>query len=138
MTTEDQLSAPPSGFAHTLLADSPTHGIRYHLVVRIAEVTPLGSDEVIAAAGDESVVMIPVPLGELDWFSVEHLIDTAAAHMAGTYRSVTFDLSAVSFCDSSILAFFDWVHGFGGQFEVKVITSPGIERVLGLLAGKAQ
>lgn len=147
MTTEGQLSSRATEGADTLVADPATQGTLYHLVVRISAGTPIGSgDDIsergtarhVAAAKDESSATILVPLGELDYFSVQRVTDAADGLMVGTYRSVTFDLSAVSFCDSSIGSFFDWVDGLGGEISVTVITSPAIEHVLGLLAGDAQ
>lgn len=147
MTTDGQLSASMSECLDTLVAAPPTQGTLYHLVVRIAAGTPIGSgDDIsagdpprhVAAAKDESSATILVPLGELDYFSVKRVTDTAARLMVGTHRSVTFDLSAVSFCDSSIGSFFDWVDGLGGEIDMTVITSPAIEHVLGLLAGDAR
>ena len=147
MTTEGQLSSLVTDRVDTLVADAATQGTLYHLVVRINAGTPIGSGydisergtaRYVAAAQDESSATILVPLGELDYFSVQRVTDTADGLMVGTYRSVTFDLSAVSFCDSSIGSFFDWVEELGGEIEVTVITSPAIEHVLGLLAGDAQ
>ena len=143
VATERRLSTPLSEFARTLLTDFPIQGILDDLVVRIAEVLPIGSAGVTlisstdtprhVAASDDSISTVLVPLGELDYFSVRQLTDAAAAHMVGTHRSVTFDLSAVSFCDSSIGSLLNWVGGRSDELDVTVITGSAVERVLGLL-----
>ena len=132
LTTERQLSA------------FPIQGGGDDLVVQIAEVLPIGSAGVTlisatdtprrVAAPDDPISTILVPLGELDYFSVRQLTDAAAAHMVGTYRSVTLDLSAVSFCDSSIGSLLNWVGGLSDKLEVTVVTGPAVERVLDLLS----
>lgn len=87
----------------------------------------------VGGPGD-SISTVLVPLGDFDYFSVRHFTDTAAAHMlVGTHRSVTLDLSAVPFCDSSIYSLFDWMADLPDELTVRVVTGPVIERVLGLV-----
>lgn len=77
MTTEHRLSALLSEFARTLLTDFPIQGILDHLVVRIAEVLPIGSAGVtlisatdiprhVAASDDSALrfVKLQTELGE--------------------------------------------------------------------------
>ncbi len=79
--------------------------------------------------------MVLVPLGDLDYFSVRHFVDAAAARMVGTHPrdSVTVDLSAVPFCDSSVGSLLDWIDGLPDELDVTVVTGPAVDRVLGLL-----
>lgn len=77
---------------------------------------------------------ILVPLGDLDYFGVRHFLDVAAAHVVGAHAqdSVTVDLSAVPFCDSSVGSLMDWVDGLPDALDVVVVTGPAVDRVLEL------
>lgn len=83
----------------------------------------------------QSTSTILVPLGDLDYFSVRHLTDAAAAHMIGArpHDSVIVDLSAVPFSDSSVGSLLDWVDGLPDGLDVTVVTGPAVERVLDLI-----
>lgn len=85
----------------------------------------------------ESTSTILVPLGDLDYFSVRRFVDAAAPHVVGAHQhdSVTIDLSAVPFCDSSVGSIMDWVDGLPDGLDVTVVTGPAVDRVLGLVTG---
>lgn len=83
----------------------------------------------------DSISTVLVPLGDLDYFGVQHFVDAASAHMDEMHRldSVTVDLSAVAFCDSSIGSLMDWVDGLPDECGVTVVTGSAVDRVLDLL-----
>lgn len=85
----------------------------------------------------ESTSTILVPMGDLDYFTVRRFVDAAAPHVVGAHPhdSVTVDLSAVPFCDSSVGAIMDWVDGLPDGVQVTVVTGPAVDRVLGLFPG---
>lgn len=89
----------------------------------------------INSSTSESTSTVLVPLGDLDYFSVRHFTDAAAAHMVGAHShdSVTVDLSAVPFCDSSVGSLLDWVDGLPDGLDVTVVTGPAVDRVLDLI-----
>lgn len=79
--------------------------------------------------------VILVPMGDLDYFSVQRLLDAAGTHLIGTHHpdSVTVDLSAVSFCDSSVFTLMDWVHGLADVSGITLVTGHAVDRVLDLV-----
>ena len=64
---------------------------------------------------------------------MQHFTQSAGLHLVENHGPVTFDLTAVPFCDSSIYSLLDRVAGLPDELAAAVVTGPAIERVLGLL-----
>lgn len=75
--------------------------------------------------------MVLVPIGDLDYFAVRRIIDSLQSRELGS--SITLDLSALSFCDSSVAMLLDWADGIGPDHDVRVVSGPSAESVLSLL-----
>lgn len=85
-----------------------------------------------ARADRRSTSLVFVPLGDLDYFAAQRILDTLRSRELKS--SVTLDLSALSFCDSSVALLLDWATEIGLHRDVRVVSGPAADAVLSLMS----
>ena len=77
--------------------------------------------------------MVLVPVGEMDHFAAERLVDVATSRIDADLGRLVIDLSALSFCDSSVGRIVEWASEVNGDLAVAVVLGDAVERMLELL-----
>ena len=87
-----------------------------------------------AVPGDQPSIVV-VPIGEMDHFAAQRLVEVASARIegGGDIERVVIDLSVLTFCDSSVGRIVEWASDVGDELDVTVVLGDAVEHVVALL-----